>query len=233
MRGADGNGAHLATVRVTSSAHALDPKRWAALWRRLGAEQDALPIFTRLEAAYAEPARAYHTAEHISDCLIQLDRSDSRVVRPDEVEAAIWFHDAVYQPGREDNEDRSADLARIALSASAVAPDSVSRIAELVLITRHERISEEPHAALLSDVDISILGRSPDEFNRFERQIRQEYARVPDSLYRSTRSAILRRLLIRPFIYQTAYFRNRYEAPARANIARLIDQLGAEGDARA
>ena len=210
---------------MTSSPRALDPKRWAALCRRLGAEQDALPIFTRLEAAYAEPARAYHTAEHISDCLAQLDRSHSRVARPDEVEAAIWFHDAVYHPGREDNEGRSADLARIALAESSVSPDSASRIAELVLITRHERVSEEPHAALLCDVDLSILGRSPDAFDRFERQIRQEYARVPDSVYRSTRSAILRRFLTRPCIYQTAYFRNRYEAAARANLARLIDQL--------
>ena len=218
---------------MTSSPHALDPKRWTALWRRLGAERDALPVFTRLEAAYAEPARAYHTAEHISDCLIQLDRSDTRVARPDEVEAAIWFHDAVYQPGREDNEDRSADLARVALAESAVSPDSASRIAELVLITRHERVSEEPHAALLSDVDLSILGRSPHAFDRFERQIRQEYARVPESLYRSTRSEILSRFLERRFIYQTAYFRNRYEAAARANLDRLIDQLGAEGDGRA
>ena len=56
-------------------------------------------MFTVLEAGYAEPVRSYHTAEHIRDCLAQFDLSRSAAQRPDEVEAGIWLHDAVYQPG--------------------------------------------------------------------------------------------------------------------------------------
>jgi predicted metal-dependent HD superfamily phosphohydrolase len=204
----------------------LDEGRWTELWSRLGALGDGLSVFSRLAAAYAEPPRAYHTATHIQDCLSQFDLSRATAQRPDEVEAALWFHDAVYLPGRSDNENRSADLARAALSEGGVAPKVAQSVAELVLATRHLAIPDQPDAALLCDIDLSILGRSPGIFDQFERQIRREYARVPEPTYRSARSEILQRFLRRPTIYQTPFFRQRYEAAARANLTRLLKEIG-------
>lgn len=178
-----------------------------------------------MEAAYAEPARAYHTADHIRDCLAQFDLCRQIATRPNEVEAAIWFHDAVYQPGASDNEDRSASLARTSLADAGASLEVADRIAELVLATQHLSIPEEPDAALLCDVDLSILGRAPDVFNEFERRIRQEYAWVPEAQYRSGRSRILQGFLERRCIFQTDFFRERYEAPARANVARIVKEL--------
>ena len=48
--------------------------------------------------------------------------------RPDEIEVAIWFHDAVYVPGRADNEEASAALADQALSAGGVAGPVKDRV---------------------------------------------------------------------------------------------------------
>ncbi len=183
-------------------------------------------MFNRLAAAYAEPARAYHTADHIRDCLRHFDLSRELAQQPDEVEAAIWFHDAVYDSRRSDNEERSAALARTALEESNVAPAIASRISGLILETRHTAIPHEPDPALLCDIDLSILGRSPEAFDRFEHQIRQEYAWVPEGAYRSGRSEILRGFLRRPRIYQTDWFRHRYEVHARANLERSIRELG-------
>lgn len=205
----------------------MDPGRWTALWSRLGAQVDGLSIFTRLTAAYAEPARAYHTAEHVQDCLAHFDLNRNTAERPDEVEAAIWFHDVVYLPGRSDNEDRSAEVARAALTASGVPPNVADRTAELVLATRHTAIPNQADAALLCDIDLSILGRFPDVFVRFEQQIRREYAWVPEPAYRSARAEILRGFLARRPIYQTDYFHNRYEGQARENLERSIAQLSA------
>ncbi len=182
-------------------------------------------MFTRLAAAYADPSRAYHTAEHIEDCLSLLDESRILARHADEVEAAIWFHDAVYVAVRTDNEERSAELAGASLRAANVASDITERIMSLVLETRHETIPYEHDAALLCDIDLSILGRSPEVFDRFERQIRQEYAMVPELIYRSRRSEILRRFLSRSSIYQTRWFRQRYERQARANLERVLTTL--------
>ncbi len=204
----------------------LDQERWAGLWCRLGAQGSGLSIFSHLAAAYAEPGRFYHTAEHIRDCLIQLDMSSEIARRPNEVEAAIWFHDAVYLPGASDNEDRSARLAQTALLACAVPLEVSRRVAELVLVTRHLTLPREPDGLLLCDIDLSILGREPAIFDEFERRIRREYAWVPEPTYRSSRSEVLAGFLRRRSIYQTEQFRNRYEVSARANLERILRDFG-------
>jgi predicted metal-dependent HD superfamily phosphohydrolase len=203
----------------------LDQKQWAALWSRLGAQGSGLSIFAHLATSYANPLRSYHTAEHIRDCLAQLDLSRDTARRPDEVETAIWFHDAVYISGGADNEDRSARLAQTALAACAVPLEVCRRVAELVLATRHLTIPHEPDAQLLCDIDLSILGREPAMFDEYERRIRQEYAWVPESVYRSERSDVLAGFLRQRPIYQTEFFHQRYEEAARANLARVLEKL--------
>jgi predicted metal-dependent HD superfamily phosphohydrolase len=183
-------------------------------------------IFNALEVAYAEPARAYHTAAHIRDCLAQFDPSRHTARRPNEVEAAIWFHDAVYVPGAADNEDRSALLAQTTLADAGAPPEVGHCIAGLVRATQHLVIPSQPDAALLCDIDLSILGRTPEVFDEFERRIREEYAWVPEPVYRGARAEILAGFLRRGSIFQTDHFRDRYEIPARANLKRVIKALG-------
>jgi predicted metal-dependent HD superfamily phosphohydrolase len=210
---------------VPPESEVLDQGRWLGLWGRLEAHGSGHSIFAHLAAAYAEPGRAYHTAEHIRDCLAQFDLARHEASRPDEVEAAIWFHDSVYVPGGSDNEDQSARLAEAALTACGVSREVAGRIADLVLATRHLATPDDPDARLICDIDLSIFGREPVAFDRFERQIRQEYDWVPEPLYRASRSEILAGFLRRRSIYQTEYFRRQYEASARTNLERLIARL--------
>jgi predicted metal-dependent HD superfamily phosphohydrolase len=211
---------------VQEEPKVLDQERWLRLWERLGAEGSGHSIFAHLSAAYSEPGRAYHTAQHIRDCLAQLDSARHLARRPDEVEAALWFHDAVYLPGGSDNEDGSATLAEAALMACGVPPDVAERIRQLILATRHLTVSAESDTQLLCDIDLSILGREPAVFDEFERRIRLEYDWVPEAVYRTSRAEILSGFLQRRSIYQTQIFRDRYEAQARANLERLTQQLG-------
>jgi predicted metal-dependent HD superfamily phosphohydrolase len=204
---------------------ALDRSRWLALWSRIGAQTQGLDGFQQLAAAYAEPARFYHTAAHIGDCLAQLDWSRELAIRPDEVEAALWFHDAVYVPGAPDNEDRSARMAEALLSAGAVPHGVRQRIAAMVLATKHLEPPADSDAQLLCDIDLSILGRAPHEFDQFERRIRQEYAWVPEPMYRRARSEVFNGFLRRPSIYHTERFSQRYERAARLNLERMLAAL--------
>lgn len=203
----------------------LERQRWLELWTRLGGQENGGHLFTRLMAAYSEPGRAYHNAAHIRDCLAELDLNRGLAQYPDEVEAALWFHDAVYVPGATDNEVRSAELARRRLSEAAVPPEVTDRIAALVLATRHDAPTGVPDQQLICDIDLSILGREPEIFDQYERRIRREYSWVPKPLYRRERFSLLSEFLGRQSIYQTDRFRRNYEASARANLKRLLQHL--------
>lgn len=199
-------------------------ERFCRALRTAGATGDGGGVRDELVARYREPHRRYHTLEHVEACLAWLDRLAASAERPAEVELALWFHDAVYDPSRSDNERRSAALARERLRGLGVAPDVIDRVASYVEATeRHDGHAGD--AALVIDIDLSILGAPPDVFARFEQQIREEYAHVPEPLFRAGRRAVLERFLSRPEIYRVPATRDALEAQARANLAHRIAEL--------
>lgn len=199
----------------------LNEVRWRCLWQRLARCGDASATFARLREAYSQPHRAYHNAVHIEDCLRQFDLARTEAERPDEVEAALWFHDAVYDTNAGDNEEQSATWATRALEEAGVRPDVSSRVAALVLATKHKWDPQSRDGELVVDVDLSILGSEPLVFAAYDRAIRQEYSWVPEERYRAGRAAILESFVNRPRIYRTKFFRERLETQARQNLERL------------
>lgn len=203
-----------------------DPRlRFHELWHRLGAAGPADAAFADLAVAYGEPGRAYHTLDHVLDCLTRFDETRDVPPERDLVEAAIWFHDVVYDAHRSDNEVRSAQWANRVLSAAGVSQRSAARVQEMVRMTDHSAEATDPAGRLLCDIDLSILGRSPAEFDAYEDRIREEYAWVPEPEYRVGRARVLSGLLARPRIYLTGQYHDRYEAAARANLRRALDRL--------
>lgn len=215
----------LVSLRLMASP-VMDRQRFLGLWSRLGAADTGSVTFGRLDAAYGEPHRVYHTGEHIMDCLEQLDEASPRPADR-ALEAAIWFHDAVYDPHREDNEAASAALAGELLEQSGVADSVIVEVDRLIRLTRDHDPSPDIAGRLICDVDLSILGRTSEEFAEFERRIRAEYAWVPEAQFREGRARVLARFLARPFLYQTAHFLARYEAAARENLRAALARLGA------
>lgn len=198
---------------------------WRALWRQLGVPAHEA-LFERLVAAYSEPQRHYHTLQHLRECLELFDQVRHLAQRPGEVEVALWFHDAAYDPERHDNEERSADWARQAMLAAGLPQEPAARVHALIMVTRHEALPYGPDAQLLVDIDLAILGATPERFNEFEMQVRREYAHVSDADFRVGRSRVLRGFLERPRIYATEFFSRRFEAQARENLARAISRWG-------
>ena len=201
------------------------------MWSRLGAGAGAHQetVFQEVIQAYAEPHRRYHTLAHLQDCLQQFDVARSLAPHPVEVEAALWFHDAIYDPRSSENEACSAQWAQEALRDAGVSAEIAQRVADLVLVTRHNARPVGADACVLVDIDLSILGRAPAEFDVYEHQIREEYAWVPEPTFRQRRADILQSFLTRRVIYETPLFQSRYEAQARQNLARSIARLGKVG----
>jgi predicted metal-dependent HD superfamily phosphohydrolase len=174
-------------------------------------------LYERLIASYSEPQRRYHTLQHLEECFARFDELRDLAQYPAEVELAIWFHDAIYDPRRSDNEQRSADWAKSSVGNA--------RVHALVMATRHEAVPQDIDAQVLVDVDLWVLGAPQKRFDEYETQVREEYGWVPRPIYRRKRRAVLESFLARPTIYNTRRFIERCEKQARANLARSIARL--------
>jgi len=176
---------------------------------------------TRLIAAYGEPQRRYHTLSHIDDCLTQLRAADG--LSPAERQRlayAIWWHDAVYDPTRSDNEAQSAEMARRDLVALGEPAEAIDEVARLIALTKgHAVEAGDRLGGLLVSIDLSILGREPAAYAAYAAAVREEYGHVPDALFRPGRAAVLEHLLAASPLYPDAGFRHRFEDQARRNMA--------------
>ncbi len=198
---------------------------WERLWRSVGAAGDGQAVYDDLIRRWLEPQRAYHNLEHLEHCLAELSGAAELVADPGAVEFALWFHDAVYDPKAGDNEERSAELAVRVASCAGLSAALAARVSDLILATKRHEPAADRDTAVLLDVDLSILGQPAERFDRYEAEIRREYAWVPEEVFRVKRAEILTTFLARPTIYQTAQFRARYEQAAHANLQRSIDRL--------
>ncbi|MER6176886.1 metal-dependent phosphohydrolase [Streptosporangium sp. NPDC001681] len=191
--------------------------RWLSL---SGPEAESLgrELITR----YDEPHRRYHTTTHLEAVLAHIDTLASHAEHPDLVRLAAWFHDAVYDPRRGDNEERSAILAERALPEMGLSPEAVATVARLVRLTvTHAPAPGDADGAVLSDADLAILGASPEVYAAYATAVREEYAFVPDDAFRSGRAAVLRSLLDLAAIFHIADL----EEAARANIMAELERL--------
>ena len=188
-----------------------------------------------LEAAYAQPPRAYHHFGHVQEVLAHYRdvAAGPGWSRPREVALAVLYHDAVYVAGRADNEARSAELARAQvarwLPGAGIDADRVAWLIELT--ARHGAHAPGDFAAGAEgddtrhflDCDMAILGAPWARFERYDRAIAEEYRGVaPGWLFRRKRRAFLRALLGRDRIYLSAFFHARLDAPARENLRRML-----------
>lgn len=203
----------------------LDETRWNKLTAKLGGPGEEEAYFTRITAAYSEPSRCYHTSGHIAHCLREFDAVRHLANHPEEVEFAIWLHDAVYNPEAIDNEDQSAQLAIDILTSFGCSEPIIFRVRDLVLATREHCSTLETDQQLLLDIDLSILGQPPQLYQVYEDSVRAEYGWVSQAVYRTGRGEVLHSFLSRARIFQTVHFFDLYEQLARRNLKQALAML--------
>lgn len=183
-----------------------------------------------LATRHRERGRHYHGMAHVEALLRWLDQSRDLASDLRAIEAAIWFHDAVYDTrSSTNNEADSAQLARRELGALQWAEPAIAKVEAMVLATAShspDGVADED-TRLFLDLDLSVLGQPPQVYAAYSAAIRAEYAHVDESSYRAGRQRVLQSFLARPTIYQTARWRAAWEAQARANIKQELATLGA------
>lgn len=195
--------------------------RWEGLAYRLGVANECFYHET-VGRLYSNPLRHYHTEAHLVGCFSVLDEAkgsgcdDLAGVLWDYVEAAIFMHDVVYDARSNQNEEDSA--------AMSVAVFRKPFVGELIKDTKHQQSAESKEGQVVCDIDLSSLGGDFDKFLANSRNIRKEYDFVSDDDYRKGRTAIMGAFLRKDRIYQTDYFRDRFEMKARNNIVKYIQE---------
>lgn len=210
------------------TAQELVSRAWRDLAHRHGCAADPVErVQANLVRAYSEPHRHYHTLSHIAD-LLQLLNEHGGITDGDAVTLAILFHDAVYDPARQDNEAVSATLAREQLMLLGFPQQLLAKVERYILATQHGAsipAAGDADLQVLLDLDLSVLAAARDRYGAYAQAIRQEYAAVPDELYRPGRRRVLESFLSRRHIYLTERLRALWEAPARANLSEEILRL--------
>jgi predicted metal-dependent HD superfamily phosphohydrolase len=199
--------------------------RWLTL---AGITPESIRLGDDLLARWAEPHRRYHTLDHLVRVLDGVDEFRAYAEDLAAVRYAAWFHDAVYDggPAGADNEELSARLAETELPALGVPDKRIAEVARLVRLTKgHAAADDDRNGAVLCDADLAVLGGDPVAYKAYTEAIRQEYAEVPDEVFRPARAAVLKGLLDLPKLFRTPVAAQRYEARARANLAAEIAEL--------
>jgi len=202
-------------------------------------EEEVAETGRRLLARWENPARRFHDVRHLVELLTRVDELQQETRQPHCVRLAAWYHGAVFSSDTEaayaarggEDEDASAELARMELRELGLPPHKVESVADMVHgLMRHAGAPDSPDAEVLSDADLAILAADPQRYKTYLHDVREEYAAVPDERFLRSRRAIVGKLLARDRLYTTPLGAT-WEAQARQNLtaesARLDKAIAA------
>ncbi|MEM9835452.1 MAG: hypothetical protein AAF828_03050 [Bacteroidota bacterium] len=181
----------------------------------------------RIRAAYTHKSRHYHNLNHLTQMFAALEEYPTAITDHQSLAIAIYYHDFVYNALRKDNELQSAEVMQGLLLSKGFASTQVQKIYTYILATKTHELPDpmDTDLAVLLDLDLGILGTNKVAYHEYTQQIRKEYRWVPKPLYRAGRRKVLAHFLAKPFLYQTTYFRVKWESQARENLQRELETL--------
>lgn len=165
--------------------------------------------------------RPYHNWKHIEKCLSFFDKR----LQPhatDELLFAVVYHDAIYNPESNTNEEDSASLAKLDLSGLEL---NLNKISDLIISTKHRyhtSFADDDETQCMLDVDLSILGSPRDEYIEYAQSIREEYLFVNYPTFAKARIDFLQKMLSRKVIFNKL---TELESVARTNLYDEIVHL--------
>lgn len=169
---------------------------------------------------YTAKSRYYHDLTHIENMLNEFQQVEELAQTPNHVVLAIFYHDVVYKSTRSDNEHQSALLFQQHMEATDF--NQVEVVMKMIEATQKHAPTHDTDTQILLDLDLAVLGKDLTVYRAYSEGVREEYRIYPDFVYRKGRKKVLQQLLDQPEIYQTAFFKQRYETPARENLAEEL-----------
>jgi len=209
--------------RVSTTTYLLS--RWDLTLKRAEAQGASPFLIEEILGAYSGNGRYYHVISHLRHMFEVYDRffSGPNIA----LELTFWYHDFFYDPMLKGNEIKSANFAQARVERMLQVPSEVgAHVRELILFTQYARQPVTRDEMIIHDIDLSVFGESTDRFDKYEQDIRLEYAFVPDPIYNTGRAEVLRRFLQDPFYSTPEMQFSSYETLAQMNIRKSIEALG-------
>ena len=188
-----------------------------------------MAAFDEVVGRHREPHRRYHGVRHVTWVLRHVRELADQVPVADRaaIVAAAFFHDAVYDPRGEDNEERSAQLAERVLGDLGWPEDRRRAVGAMVRATAGHAAPADADTAVLLDADLAVLGAEPSAYQAYVNGVRAEYAHVDAAGWRIGRGQVLRDLLARRDLYATPVATARWAARAAGNMTAELAALAA------
>jgi predicted metal-dependent HD superfamily phosphohydrolase len=187
--------------------------------------QKAEEYWHEIEKKYTDSNRSYHNLSHLTDFLNELIEAKGEIQDWDTILFSMFYHDIIYDPLAQDNEEESAALATARLADIFYSPDRISKCQAEILATKKHAAGMEKDIDIFTDADLSVLGKDWQRYSNYSRQVRKEYSMYPDSVYKAGRSKVLNHFLEMKRIFKTEHFSTRYERQARVNMVRELEIL--------
>lgn len=203
-------------------------KEWFQLITKFSSDQSLINLlWNEIEEQYTLKIRHYHNLSHIAAMFNHTKTIKSNITNYDTFLLAIWYHDIIYKPTKNNNEEKSALLAEKRLKSLNFDKKRLKTIKNLIISTKkHELILKENNDnSYLLDIDLSILGSDWKTYETYIKNIRKEYAMFPDFIYKKGRKKVLQHFLERKTLYFTEFYKNKFEQQARENLLKEIELL--------
>jgi predicted metal-dependent HD superfamily phosphohydrolase len=220
----------IVTLRDWHTGHvsSVELELRVAWQRHLGTSDHAQRWFERLLGLYSAPSRHYHDARHVAWVVRHLSSIDN--AHPlddlDAVVAAAFFHDAVYDPHRSDNEEVSAAMAQGALAELDWPTERVEAVATMIMATAgHDAGQAGGDTRALLAADLGVLAAEPARYLDYCSAVRREYGHLDDHQWRQGRAAVLRSLLDSSTLFAPELGLDAWERRARANMTAELASL--------
>lgn len=182
-------------------------------------------LWTEIEKSYSSKSRHYHNLEHLKSLLKELNDVKGKIDNWNCLLFTLFYHDAVYNARRSDNEEKSAELAIKRMKQISVDTETIERCKLQIEVTKTHVKSEDTDANYFTDADLSILGRDWATYTTYTENVRKEYSIYPDLVYKPGRKKVLQHFLSMDRIFKTDYFHKKFEAQAKENLQRELLSL--------
>lgn len=182
----------------------------------------AKPLWDKLSAHYSEPGRHYHSLLHLENMLVALQPVKAVLEDWDAALFALYYHDVIYNAQKKDNEERSAEMAAKIIQSLPAA--LTARCVQHILATKQHVLHADMDTNYFTDADLSILGQPWEVYAAYAANVRKEYHMYPNLLYKPGRKKVLQHFLDMDRIFKTDHFHAQYEAAAKANLRRELEE---------